>query len=100
MFKQRAEYKLRSKDKPSRITNSQIKKLNSVGFAWEAKTNDEWRKYDLLRKQVMVDGVWNHHFNELCEFKEKNGTFVSIFLFVDYYTSKTHFHNTSPIISR
>jgi len=73
VFKQRAEYKLRTKDKPSRITDSQIEKLNSVEFAWEAKTNDEWRKYDLLRKQVMVDGVWNHHFNELCEFKEKNG---------------------------
>lgn len=73
VFKQRAEYKARTIGKPSRLTDLQIEKLNSVGFAWEAKTNDEWRKYDLLRKQVMVDGVWNHHFNELCEFKEKNG---------------------------
>ena len=65
--------KRRKDGKHNLLTEERIKKLNDIGFVWHAKQNKEWQDADRLRKQAMVESMWQNHYKSLIAFKEKHG---------------------------
>lgn len=65
--------KRRKDGKDNLLTEERIKKLNNIGFVWEAKKDKEWREVDRLRKQAQVEDMWQNHYKSLLEFKKKHG---------------------------
>ena len=53
---QRKQYRLRQERKHSHLTNDRLKKLNGIGFVWNA-----------------LDAAWENHFSKLQEFKANHG---------------------------
>ena len=78
VFKQRAQMKLREAGKPTTLTEERFAKLDSVGFVWHAKSNKDWQQLEFLRKQPVVEAVWQKHFLSLCAFKKEYGEFLPI----------------------
>jgi len=56
---QRTSYKHRQEGKKSSLTDARIVELESVGFEWQVREDN--------------DGFWKKRFQELNEFREKNG---------------------------
>jgi len=54
---QRKQYRLRKLGKPSNMSDERVRLLNHLGFTWQAQC-----------------AAWNRHFNNLCSYKEENGT--------------------------
>jgi hypothetical protein len=65
--------KRRKDGKDNLLTEERIKKLNNIGFVWEAKKDKEWLEVDRLRKQAQVEDMWQNHYKSLLEFKKKHG---------------------------
>ncbi len=72
-FTQRHQMKRRNDGKSNLLTEERIKKLNDIGFVWHAKQNKEWQDADRLRKQAMVESMWQNHYQSLLAFKKKHG---------------------------
>mmetsp|Transcript_14477 Transcript_14477/g.21926 ORF Transcript_14477/g.21926 Transcript_14477/m.21926 type:complete len:884 (+) Transcript_14477:31-2682(+) len=72
-FTQRHQMKRRKDGKHNLLTDERIKKLNDIGFVWHAKKNKEWQEADRIRKQAMVESMWQNHYKSLLEFKKKHG---------------------------
>ena len=60
-------------ERSSRITVEKIELLENIGFVWQAKSNQEWRKQDCERKQGLVEEAWQNHYKSLISYKEKHG---------------------------
>ena len=60
-------------ERSSRITAEKIELLENIGFVWQAKSNQEWRKQDCERKQGLVEEAWQNHYKSLISYKEKHG---------------------------
>ena len=67
--------KRRKDGKQNLLTEERIQKLNDIGFIWHAKQNKEWQDADRLRKQSMVESMWQNHYKSLIAFKKKHGMF-------------------------
>lgn len=65
--------KRRKDGKDNLLTEERIKKLNNIGFVWEAKKDKEWLEVDRLRKQAQVEDMWQNHYKSLLDFKKKHG---------------------------
>ena len=65
--------KLRKEGKPCTLTDSRIKKLESVGFVWRAQGTDAQLRIEAARRKPAYDARWEHYFNELCKYKEAEG---------------------------
>lgn len=65
--------KLRNEGRESRLTDDRVEKLNSLGFVWDAKSNEEWRELDRLKKQKQADVLWDQHYKSLVAFKKGCG---------------------------
>ena len=72
--------KRRKDGKHTLLTEERIKKLNEIGFIWQAKKNKEWREADRQRKQAMVESMWQKHYNSLLAFKKKHGKYFRLVL--------------------
>lgn len=72
-FTQRHHMKRRKDGKHNLLTEDRIKKLNDLGFIWHAKQNKEWQDADRIRKQAMVESMWQNHYKSLLAFKQKHG---------------------------
>ena len=70
--------KRRKDGKQNLLTGERIQKLNDIGFIWHAKQNKEWQDADRLRKQSMVESMWQNHYKSLIAFKKKHGMFLSL----------------------
>jgi len=73
VFKQRSQMKLRKDGKESRLTDERANKLNDVGFVWDAKSDEEWKRLDQLKKKKQADILWDQHYNKLVAFKKEFG---------------------------
>ncbi len=65
--------KRRMDGKYNLLTDERIKKLNEIDFIWHAKKNKEWQEADRERKQLLVESMWQNHYQSLLKFKEKYG---------------------------
>lgn len=81
--------KRRKDGKYNLLNDERIKKLNDIGFVWHAKENKEWQEADRVRKQAMVEVMWQNHYKSLLEFKKKHGAFSHCNIFDLYFIIKT-----------
>lgn len=63
--KQRRQYKLHSEGKPSPLTPSRMERLEGLGFMWNSPR---------CNKQSTTPVDWKTRFQELCQYREKNGS--------------------------
>ena len=61
------------KKKSSLLNAARIRKLEDIGFVWNAKASKEWREADQIRKLEQSEFNWQSHFKELVEYKRKHG---------------------------
>lgn len=81
--------KRRKDGKYNLLTEERIEKLDKIGFVWHAKQNKEWQNADRLRKQAMVESMWQSHYKSLIAFKRKHGW---------YHPELFHLYFASPLI--
>ena len=71
--KQRLDKQRLEKGEKSDMTMEQKKKLDEIGFIWNAKASEEWRAIEMRRKLEDAEEMWQKRFSELVEFKAKKG---------------------------
>mmetsp|Transcript_21791 Transcript_21791/g.25162 ORF Transcript_21791/g.25162 Transcript_21791/m.25162 type:complete len:810 (-) Transcript_21791:1826-4255(-) len=72
-FTQRHQMKRRSDGLDNLLNEERVKKLNDIGFVWNAKQNKEWQEADRIRKREVVEVMWHKNYKALLEFKKKHG---------------------------
>jgi hypothetical protein len=55
------------------MTLDRVQRLRDVDFCFRAKGIDLQAEVELQRKRDQGYANWTKHFNELCEYKQKNG---------------------------
>lgn len=73
VYNQRYQYKKKSEGKDVPLNDERIKKLDSIGFCWKAKSDGEWRESDRDRRRESSQDSWESKFERLVQFKEKHG---------------------------
>ena len=66
----------RNYDNPNKISSltvEKIKLLADIGHVWDAKSSQEWREADNLRKHESTEKTWQSHFKKLVKYEQKHG---------------------------
>ena len=65
--------KRRKDGKQNLLSEERIQKLNDIDFVWHAKQSKEWQQVDRVRKQALVEKMWQKHYKSLLKYKKKHG---------------------------
>lgn len=73
VYNQRFQYKKKLEGQDVPLDDQRIKKLNEIGFCWKAKSDEEWRVSDRVRRRENSQDGWESKYERLVKFKEKHG---------------------------
>lgn len=71
--RQRISKRKLDRGEESDLTMEQKKRLDEIGFIWNAKSSDEWKAIELRRKREDAEKLWQKRFAQLVQFKAKKG---------------------------